>query len=208
MKKYGVAVLVLSMITAVSFSCKPKETARDMSIKNLKEAITGETTASQKYAAYAKKAKEEGFAPIAVMFEATSKAESIHAKRDMEALSGLGEKMEPINPQFAVKTTMENIKDAIKGESYEIETMYPGFIKTAEEAQLNEVVTSFNYAFDTEKKHLAIYKEALAALEKKDLKQLSATYSVCPKCGNTYSKDVPTSCEICGEAQGTFIVIK
>ena len=48
-------------------------------IENLKAAITGESTASATYAAYAAKAAQEGQPLIQKLFEAASKAESVHA---------------------------------------------------------------------------------------------------------------------------------
>ena len=86
--------------------------------------------------------------------------------------------------------------------------MYPEFIKTAEEAKNSEAVTSFNCAFNTEKKHLDLYKDALVKLEKKDMKGMSDSYAVCPKCGNTFPKNGPKNCDICGEAKSTFVIIK
>ena len=96
-------------------------------MENLKAAYNGESTASAKYAAFAEKAKEEGLDTVAVMFLATSKAEAIHAANHLKVLVKLGEKIEdPQIGSFTVLSTAENLADAIKGESYEIETMYPG----------------------------------------------------------------------------------
>ena len=62
-------------------------------IENLKAAYNGESTASAKYAAFAEKAKSEGFDTVAVMFLATSKAEAIHAGNHLKVLEKLGEKI-------------------------------------------------------------------------------------------------------------------
>ena len=81
--------------------------APDKTIVNLKDAFKGETTASAKYAAYAEQAKKEGFLSIATMFEATSKAEAIHAENHKKVLVTLGQKVDPFTPVFTVHTTME-----------------------------------------------------------------------------------------------------
>lgn len=47
---------------------------------NLKEAFSGESQASQKYLAFAKKAEKEGFRNIATLFRTTAEAERIHAQ--------------------------------------------------------------------------------------------------------------------------------
>ncbi len=199
---------LLSMALMAAGGCKGADTPKAKTIANLKAGIIGETTASAKYAAYAAKAKEEGYAKIALLFEAASKAEGIHANKHTSVLEQLGEKMEKVTPVYEVKTTKENLEDAIKGESHEIESMYPEFIKTARDAVMADAVTTFDYAFQVEKKHLALYKDALAALEKKDFKGLADAYAVCSTCGNTFGKTVPNNCEICGDAKDTFITIK
>jgi len=133
-------------------------------IENLKAGIKGETTASAKYAAFAQKATEEGQANIAKLFMAASKAESIHAANHKKVLEGLGEKMEDFTPAYEVKTTAENLKAAIEGETYEVTTMYPQFLTDAKNEKVEKATKSFTWAFDTEKKHQQFYTKALQAL--------------------------------------------
>lgn len=208
MKKNKALSLLMSAVLVAAFGCKTKEKTADETIENLKSAIAGETIARMKYAAYARKAKDEGLTQIALLFEATSIAEGIHARRGIDVLDQFRVRMDAITPKLVAKSTKINLEDAIKGESHEIESMYPDFIKTAEEAKIKEAVTSFNYALETEKKHLDLYKDALDKLEKKDVKAMADTYTVCPKCGNTFPKNGPKNCDICGEAQSTFIIVK
>jgi hypothetical protein len=66
-------ILFISVIGLV-MSCAPKQVK---SVENLKAAFNGESTASAKYAAFAEKARAEGFDTVAVMFQATSKAEAV-----------------------------------------------------------------------------------------------------------------------------------
>lgn len=178
-------------------------------VDNLKTAITGESTASAKYAAFATKAKEEGFLQISKMFEATSKAESIHAENHKKALEELGEKFDVKLDSFEVKTTKENLEASIKGETYEFETMYPGFITQADVDKASKATQSFQYALDTEKRHKDLYQKALDALNAKKDKTLAAEYFVCPKCGCTYDKkDVPENCVLCGTAKEKYFALK
>jgi rubrerythrin len=180
-------------------------------IENLKAGIKGETTASAKYAAYAKKAGEEGFIQIQKLFEATSKSESIHADNHTKVLEKMGAKMETITPEFTVKTTAENINDAITGEGYEVATMYPGFITDAQNDKGDDAIKSFQWAMETEKKHHELYSKALEALNKKTVKKLSLVYFICPKCGNTYTSESlksNESCEFCGTGKDRYIEIK
>jgi rubrerythrin len=178
----------------VSCSTKPVKT-----IENLTAAYNGESTASAKYAAFAEKAKAEGFDTVAVMFLATSKAESVHAANHKKVLEKLGVKIEgPSIGTFEVLSTAENIADAKKGETYEIDTMYPGFIATAEAEKCQDAVKSFTWAIDTEKKHQAFYGTALGALNSGGEKTLPAGWYVCPVCGNTYdTATVAQACDFC-----------
>jgi rubrerythrin len=177
------------------------------SIENLKYAFNGESTASAKYAAFAEKARAEGFDTVAVMFMATSKAEAIHAANHKKVLEKLGEKIEgPELGKFEVLTTKENIADAIKGETGEIESMYPGFIEAANKEKAADAVKSFTWAIDTEKKHQAFYQKALDALNAGGEITLPAKWFVCPTCGNTFDGgNVSTTCDFCMTPQDKFI---
>jgi rubrerythrin len=197
--------LSLSLAALLLFGCMSKPVK---SIENLKAAYNGESTASAKYAAFAEKAKAEGFDTVAVMFMATSKAESVHAANHLKALEKLGEKISgPQIEAFSVMSTAENLTDAIKGESYEIQTMYPGFISEAEKEKAKDAVKSFSWAVDTEKKHAAFYQKALDAINKGNENGLSIGWQVCPVCGNTYeTASVPAACDFCMTSKSKFIV--
>jgi rubrerythrin len=201
-------VLISVFCIAVAAIAQNESKNQDWTIDNIKKAITGETTASAKYAAYAQKATEEKFDNIARLFEAASKAESIHAKNHTNELEAAGVKMDSIKPEFTVKTTKENLEDAVKGESYEVETMYPEFINKAKEEKKSNAVASFNYAFQVEKLHKELYTSALKALNDNSLKSLSNTYYVCQICGSTLSASAPAKCKICGASKDKFIIIK
>ncbi len=176
-------------------------------IENLKAAFIGETTASAKYDAFAKKAKKEGYVKIAVLFEAASKSEKIHANNHKAVLEQLGEKVEALNPKFDVKSTKENLEDAIAGESYEVATMYPEFLKASNEGGVNLASISFNYAYQTEQKHKVFYKNALDKLNGKMENELAAKYFICSTCGNTYDSQAPKRCGISMTQSDRFITV-
>jgi rubrerythrin len=178
----------------------------DKTIENLKAAFRGESTASAKYAAYAEQARKENMQQIAILFEATSKAEAIHALNHKAVLEKLGVKPEPFKPEFTVNSTKGNLEDAIKGENYEMMTMYPGFLKTAKEENASDAVKSLRWALETEKKHSLMYTIALNALNGNDLKILPKVYWVCPKCGNTFDKVKPEEkCPFCYTSRDKYI---
>lgn len=177
-------------------------------IKDLKSAFIGESTASAKYAAYAQRAEKEGYKNIAVLFRAASKAESIHASNHKAVLQQAGAELPEPDPKFEVKSTRENLQDAIAGENYEITTMYPDFLKTAKAENVSLAMISFNYAYQTEKKHKAMYEKALNALDDKVENTLPAMYMVCSTCGNTYEGEAPERCGISMTPRERFLTIK
>lgn len=198
-------ILLFAVVILVTFAgCNTPKPVK--SIANLKEGIKGETTASAKYAAFAQKAREEGFDTVAVLFDAASKAEAIHAVNHTKVLEGLGEKMEDFKPEFEVKTTAENLQAAIDGESYEVSTMYVKFLEDAKVEKVEKATRSFTWASDTEKKHAEFYKKALDALNTGNESNLPFSYAVCPVCGNTYDNaNVDEKCAFCQTGKDKYI---
>jgi len=198
-----ITIVILFAFTACNTSNPVKTT------ENLKIGIKGETSASAKYAAFALRANEEGYFSVAKLFEAASKAESIHAANHKKVLEGLGGKIEDFTPSFEVKSrsTVENLKAAIEGEAYEITRMYPQFITDAIDEEVKEAEKSFNWAIDTEKKHLQFYTKAVEAISSKEEKALAVEYAVCPVCGNTYDKNsMDEKCAFCQTSKDKFIL--
>lgn len=181
--------------------------AKSKTITNLQDAFKGETTASAKYAAYSKKAEQEGYHQIALLFNAASTSENIHANNHKAVLQESGAAVPVVKPEYTVKTTKENVEDAIKGETYEVTTMYPEFLKTANEAGNQIALISLNYAYKTEKKHKLMYETALAALQNNTVKTLPAVFYICPTCGNTYENTTPARCGISMTGSEKFIKI-
>jgi len=158
--------------------------------ENLMEAFAGESQANRRYLAFAKKAEEEGYHQVAKLFRAAGEAETVHAHNHLRVMKG-------------VRSTQENIQEAIGGETHEFKTMYPEMLDAAKAEKNNEAVQTFNFANSVEKIHAALYTKALETLGKND----ELDYYVCPVCGNTVEKTVPDKCPICGEPGKNFIKI-
>jgi rubrerythrin len=206
MKKILLSLVVLGAFSVYGFAqAKPVK-----SIEGLKAAYNGESTASAKYAKFAEAAKKEGLNNIAKMFQATSKAETVHAANHKKVLIKLGETVgDPVIGKFEVKTTAENLVDASNGETYELTTMYPGFIKSAEAEKENGAKKSFTWAMDTEKKHNTFYQKALESLKAGSEKTFPGEWYVCPVCGNTYDVNtVKEACDFCMTPKAKFEVFK
>ncbi len=185
-----------SMLKSSTMVVGTTSNAKSKTIDNLQAAFKGETTASAKYAAYSKKAEQEGQHEIALLFKAASTAENIHANNHKAVLQESNVSVPAVKPEYSVKSTKENLEDAIKGETYEVTTMYPEFLTTANEADNQIALISLNYAYKTEKKHKVMYENALVALQNNTVKTLPSVFYVCPTCGNTYETKAPARCGI------------
>ena len=86
----------------------------EKTIKNLIDGIIGESTAGATYAAFAAQAAREGYPEIQKMFEATSKAESIHAANHARVLKKLGGELPKFKIEIEVGTTLENLAAALR----------------------------------------------------------------------------------------------
>ena len=201
MKNLILSVMIYSLTVAAYSQSNVEKT-----INNLRSGIKGEITASAKYADSAQKAWLEGQTFIARLFEAASKSEAIHAENHKRALRGLGVSMEYFIPVYEVKTTVENLRSALEGETYEVTTMYPQFINEANMEKTETAKSSFTWAFNTEKKHQQLYSNALLSLKVKNVFTLPYGCAVCPICGNTFDKSkVDESCPFCFTRKEMFI---
>ncbi len=184
-----------------------KDSAKAKTIADMQAAFKGETNATARYAAFSKKAQEEGHREIAMLFKAASMSENIHANNHKVVLEEMGITVLPVTPEVEVKSTKENLEYAIKGEAYEVAEMYPAFLKDANDADNQLALISLNYAYKTEKKHKVFYEKALEALNSKLDTALPAVYFVCPTCGNTYDLTAPKRCGISMTSGEKFVKI-
>jgi rubrerythrin len=152
-------------------------------LENLQSAFNGESNANAKYIAFAKRADEEGYSKVASLFRAAARAEEIHFKNHAKVIEALGASPAADIKTAEVKSTAENLKAAIEGETYERDNMYPEFMSEARQSGNKDALRTFNLAKMAEAEHARLYTEALANLEK--WKTGSTTFFVCPTCGFT-----------------------
>lgn len=186
---------------------KPAEELKvGTTVENLQAAFNGESNASAKYTAFAKKADEEGYKQVAVLFRAAAKAEEIHASNHKAVIEKLGGSATATLEPVEAKNTKENLEAAIAGETYELTTMYPAFLKVAQADKNPEAIRSLTGAMKVEGDHAKLYKEAVGNLEAQ--KTVTSAMYVCPKCGYTTKKTDFTKCPVCGEDPKEFLEIK
>jgi rubrerythrin len=154
----------------------------------LKEAFAGESQANRKYLAFAAKADQEGFPQVARLFRAAAEAETVHAHSHLRALN-------------AIRSTKENLQEAIAGETHEFKKMYPEMIEAAKAEGQKVAERSFSFANSVEKLHAQLYQKLLDGLGKP---QENYPYYVCPVCGFTAEKTAPGTCPVCGTKGAMF----
>jgi rubrerythrin len=136
--------------------------------ENLAVAFAGESQANRKYLAFARAAAD---------------AETIHAHAHLQNMGGVG-------------STLENLKAAVAGETYEFSEMYPPMVEQARK-EGHKAKTMLGFANEAERVHARLFSQALEALQSgKDLSQMDVF--LCPVCGDVEFGLPPDKCPICG----------
>ena len=138
---------------------------------NLKTAFTGESEARNRYTWYAEMARKEGFHYIAKIFDEIADNEKFHALEEYRLLKGESK-------------TAANLAEAISGEDYESEKMYPKFAEEAEVEGNTAAAVLFTQIAKIEKHHRERFKHLLELVES----------------GSVFKREVPIrwKCSVCG----------
>lgn len=189
------------LIAALGLAAGVRAATVTPTTRNLNTAFAGESNAAHRYQLFAKQADQEGLAQVAKLFRAAAAAEEIHRERHSAALKKLGGQADPVTLEnVKVGTTAENLRAAIDGESYERDTMYPGFIAAAKAEDARAGVRSLQAALSAEKEHARLYQQALDQLGKNP----AADYFVCRDCGYTVTQLPKKECPVCSEKLSKF----
>jgi rubrerythrin len=149
------------IVVATAFLMRGSAIAQDrasmnkITMDNLSTAMHGEAFAYAKYMLYAQHARQSGNTELATLFETSAKTERFEHLAAEAKLAGL------------VGTDADNLKDAMRGESYEVETMYREFAEQAAAAGDKAAADRFEEIRHDEMKHRDAFKAALAQLERK-----------------------------------------
>lgn len=164
-------------------------------LENLQTAYNGESNAHVRYLAFAKQADEEGFPQAAALFRAAARAEEVHASNHAAVIKHMGAEPKADIQTPVVKSTKQNLKTAIEGETYEKDVMYPDFLKQARADNNAEAIQTFTYARTAEAGHAKLYTNASENLG--NMKAKGITYQVCSICGYTVPKANFPNCPSC-----------
>jgi rubrerythrin len=185
----SVAMLAIGLSTAHA-------SAVTATLENMQAAFNGETNAHNRYLSFAKQADSEGYGGVASLFRAAARAEDIHASNHAVVIKKMGAVPHATLDGLDMKSTRENLQAAIKGETYERDTMYPEFLKQARSDGNRDAVKSLNLAKTAEAEHAKLYTQSLENLT--NLKgSKSKEFFVCPTCGYTTSDINFAKCPSC-----------
>jgi rubrerythrin len=185
----------LAAVTAVQANVSQQ------TLDNLNTAFQGESNAAHRYGAFAKKADTEGQAYAARLFRAAARAEAIHRDTHKKAILELGGRIKDFKlDEIKAGTTAENLQAAIRGESYERDTMYPEFMTQAKKDGAKPAIRSLLYAQKAEAEHSKLYKDALDNLGKSG----DLSLYVCKVCGYTVTKLPESNCPSCREPVSNY----
>lgn len=169
-----------------------------MTAAHLRSAFSGESQAHMRYKIWADVAEKEGFPRIARLFRAVSFAEQIHATSHFAVLKDeMGAFAVDAMAGFGIAHTKDNLDNALEGENFEINEMYPVYKHTAEFQGEKNAERFFLWAYETEKEHAKLFLKARDAAEKRADVELKSLY-VCRVCGYTHEGEPPARCPLCG----------
>ncbi len=176
---------------------------RDITQQNMINAFGGESMAHMRYLLFARLA-ENKFPNVARLWRAISDAELIHANDHYRTLKHLdagfvANSMGAFGPGDALK----NLGLSVAGETYEIEEMYPAFKNVAEMQGEKDAYRSFDWSYQTEKKHQELFLKAQAAVAEGNDVELGPV-QVCSVCGYTVEGEAPDVCPVCGAKKEKF----
>jgi desulfoferrodoxin-like iron-binding protein len=163
---------------------------------NLMKAFAGESMARNKYEYFAKIAQKEGYRDIAEHFQRAANNEKVHAKLELRLYNQM-----TLDKDFG--DTVENLKYAIDGESYENVTMYPNFAKIAKEEGFSEASRILAGIGKIEIEHENMYKNLLKRLETGgEFESDEEEEWICEVCGHVHrGKKALKKCPVCNHPQ-------
>ncbi|GAB4286609.1 MAG: rubrerythrin family protein [Deferrisomatales bacterium] len=152
-------------------------------------AFVAEAKAYFRLLEYARRADQEGFPQIGLLFRVIAESERIHASRNLRLLGDL-----------VVKDTQQNLEESFEREQLAAQTHYPELMRQASEEgnRIAELVYSQNR--DVEARHAELYRHALQFLAGEQ----EPEYSVCRICGYVAEGAPPEVCPVCGAKEGPF----
>ncbi|UFS70750.1 rubrerythrin family protein [Geomonas sp. RF6] len=167
--------------------------------RNILKAYKGEARSKGAYLLFARQAESEGHYQVARLFRAAAFSEGVHAQW---LLRSLRETSQMTNAAWegqrcvlAVRNgdTVENLKNAIGGETIEFVSMFPEMIRDAAQEGWEFAHECFTCLNLVELVHVGLFSSALERIGRNP----PAPYYVCESCGNVLEGKPGDLCTIC-----------
>jgi len=174
--------------------------------RNLLAAFAGESQARTRYTFFASVAKKEGFEQISAVFQETADNEKEHAQLFFKLLKGGVVEISASYPAGVIGSTAENLRTAAEGEKHEWGTLYPSFVKVAEEEGFAEAARTFRMVAKVEAYHERRYRKLLENVEiGKVFKKDNPVMWKCRNCGYVFEgSEAPEKCPVCEHPKSYF----
>ena len=141
-----------------------------------------ENNAMLRSSAFAKKADEEGYGPVASLFCAAAASQRVHARNLATALKKLGQQPEAVPENFEVNSTAENLRTEIAlHSSYKAEA-FPKMVSALKRENFVAARRAMGEAGGTELSLVKYSKRPRRTLEVPEI-EAGVTYYVCHQCG-------------------------
>lgn len=183
----------------------------------LVQAFIGESQARNRYNIYSKIARNEGYEQISEIFNITADNERVHAKNFWRAAHNVMKQTGKPMPEITVDAlaplkvgnTIDNLKAAIEGETYEHTTMYPEIADTAKKEGFTAIAKQVRAIAQAEVHHADRYTALLKEVEANTVfKKKKPTRWMCRECGWIHEGDEPPEqCPSCFHARKYFQVL-
>jgi rubrerythrin len=180
------------------------EDVRQMTEQNMINAFGGESMAHMRYRHFGVRAEKDGLPQVARLFRAIAHAEYVHAGDHYRELRHLEAGLVANSMgAFGPEDTFKNLSLAIAGETYEIEEMYPAFMEIARLQKEKGAYRSFEWSYETEKMHKALFEKAMDVV-RGGQDAVFGAIQVCEVCGYRLEGDAPNECPVCRAARDKF----
>ena len=180
-------------------------------IRNLETAFEEETKTCAAYKAYAVRAEEEGFPGIASLFRATARAEQIHASNHGRVLRHMGGSTMADAPLPRVDDTLENLKNALVDQKFEVDYLYPAFLVAAVPLFDSTAIRSFHWALEADKSHVRLYNELMSRVNasgRPGWEYEPHDFFVCGLCGYAAETVEGENCPACNYFREKFETVR
>lgn len=146
--------------------------------------------------AFAKRADEEGYSPVASLFRASAAAERVHLRNLARAMKKLGYEPEAVLELVAVNSTADNLRLQLSSHNIYRNNVLPVLLAQARHEGFRGPIQGLSDAERTEESLVKYYAAAMAHLDSAKGKP-GETYYVCSTCGYITTNPDFHICKVC-----------